>query len=176
MHDLFGETATLAQLGGALANLRVERHERRVVLVRWLHLVDRHHDRREVVVHGGVLQGRRALLTLQEKLHAAQPTLDLPDARDDAHRVEDVRGRLVGVVTLRDGKHETVALEGGLDGAQGSRTARGDGRRQAGEDDRPPKRENGKRLAFSHVDTWMRKSGLEPAASASPAGMKPGRS
>jgi hypothetical protein len=57
------------------------------------------------------LKRRRALLSLEQKLHAAKPALNLSDARDDAHRVENVRCRLIGVVALRHGKYEAVALE-----------------------------------------------------------------
>ena len=88
-----------------------------------------------------------ALLALEQELDAAQAALDLPDARDDAHRVEDVRRRLVGVVALRDGEHEPVALERRLDGAQRSRPPRRDRRGEAREDDGPPQRENRQGLA-----------------------------
>jgi hypothetical protein len=66
VHDLLGQPAPLAQLGGALADLLVQGHEGRVVLVQRLHLLHRLRDRREVVVHGGVLQGRGALLPLKQ--------------------------------------------------------------------------------------------------------------
>jgi hypothetical protein len=61
------------------------------------------------------LKSSRALLTLQQKLHAAEAALNLTDSRNDAHRVQDIRCRLFGVVALRDCEHETVALEGRLD-------------------------------------------------------------
>ena len=111
----------------------MERDEGRVVLVDRLHLLDRHHDGAEVAVGRGVLERRRALLALEQELHAAEAALDLADAGDDAHRVEDVRRRLVGVVALRDGEDEPVALERGLDGAQRSRPAGGDRRGEARE-------------------------------------------
>ena len=90
-----------------------------------------------------------------------KPALDLTDARDHAHRVEDVGRRLVGVVALRDGEDQPVALERGLDGAQGAGPAGGDWGREAREDDRPPKRENGKRLTLTHDGSW--KSEVWPA-------------
>jgi hypothetical protein len=55
------------------------------------------------------------LFTLQEELHATEAPLDLTDARDDAHRVQDIRRRLLGVVALRYRKDESVALQGRLD-------------------------------------------------------------
>ena len=118
MHDFLGQPAALAELGGALADLLVERDERRVVLVDRRHLLDRHDDGAEVAVGRRVLERGRALLALEQELHAAEAALDLPDAGDDAHRVEDVGRRLVGVVALRDGEDEPVALERRLDGAQ----------------------------------------------------------
>ena len=92
-----------------------------------------------------------ALLALEQQLHAAEAALDLADARDDAHRVEDVRRRLVGVVALCDGEDESVTLECRLDGAQRPRPPGGDRRRQAGKNDRPPQRQNGECLACCHV-------------------------
>ena len=56
-----------------------------------------------------------ALLTLQQKLHATETALDLTDARNDAHRIQNVRCRLLGVVPLRNRENEAVALEGCLD-------------------------------------------------------------
>ena len=50
VHDLLGQPAPLAQLGGALADLLVERDEGGVVLVDRLHLLDRADDGAEVVV------------------------------------------------------------------------------------------------------------------------------
>ena len=52
VHDLFRQPATLAQLGGALAELLVERDEGRVVLVDRLHLFHRHHDGAEEALGG----------------------------------------------------------------------------------------------------------------------------
>ena len=109
----------------------------------------------EIAFGGRVLERSRALLALEQQLHAAQAALDLPDARDDAHRVQDVRRRLVGVVALRDGEDEPIALERRLDRAKRSRSA---GRDRGGEprkDHGPAKREDRKRLALSHsVRTW----------------------
>ena len=151
MHDFFGQSAPLAELGGALAELLVERDEGRIVLVDRLHLLDRHDDGAEIAFGGRVLERGRALLALEQQLNAAKAALDLADARDDAHRVEDVRRRLVGVVALRDGEDEPLALERRLDGAKRSRPAGGDRRGQARKDDGPPQRENGKCLASCHV-------------------------
>jgi hypothetical protein len=41
--------------------------------------------------------------------------LNLPNARDYAHRVQDVGRRLLGVVALRNREYEAVAFQGGLD-------------------------------------------------------------
>jgi hypothetical protein len=64
------------------------------------------------------LESSCALLALQQQLYATEAALDLTDARNYTHRVQDVRRRLLGVVTLRDCEHETVTLEGGLDRSQ----------------------------------------------------------
>ena len=64
-------------------------------------------------------------------------TLDLPDVRDDAHRVEDVSGGLFGVVLLGDGEYEAIALERGFNRAERARPA---GRNRSGQprkNDRP---------------------------------------
>ena len=55
------------------------------------------------------MQCGRAHLALQQQLHAAKAALDLTDARDYAHLIQNVRRRFVGVVTLRDREHETLA-------------------------------------------------------------------
>ena len=153
MHDFLGQSPPLAKLGGALANLLVQRDERRVVLVGRRHLLDRGDDGAEVVVGHHVLQRRRALLTLQQQLDAAETTLDLPDARNHAHRVEDVRSGLVGVVALCDGEDEAVALEGGLDGPQRPRPPRGNGGGEARKDHGTPKREHRECLTCCHDET-----------------------
>jgi hypothetical protein len=73
----------------------------------------------QVAVRRRILKGGRTLLALQQKLYAAQPALDLTDARDNAHRVQDVRRRLLGVVALSDGEHKAVAFKGRLDRTEG---------------------------------------------------------
>ena len=118
MHDLLGKAATLAELGGAFSQLFVERDEAGIVLVHRLHLFHRHHDGAEKPLRRRELERGRPLLALEQKLNAAQAALDLPDSRDDAHRVQDVRRRLVGVVALGDSEHQALALERRFDGAQ----------------------------------------------------------
>ena len=152
VHDFLGQPATLAKLGGALANFLVERNEGGIVFVDWLLLVDRCDDGAEIVVGGvgGILDCGGALLTLEQELHAAKSALDLSDARDDAHRVEDIGSGLVRVVALRDREHQPVALQRSFDRAEGARPARGDRRREPREDHRPPEGENGERLTLTH--------------------------
>jgi hypothetical protein len=55
---------------------------------------------------------------LKEQLHAAQPTLNLSDASDHSHRVENVWGGLVCIVSLRDREYEPLTFERGFDCAQ----------------------------------------------------------
>ena len=71
-----------------------------------------------------VLERGRALLALEQQLHAAEAALDLADPGDHAHRVEDLGRRLVGVVALGDGEDQPVAFEGGLDRPQRARAGR----------------------------------------------------
>jgi hypothetical protein len=153
--DLLGEAATLAELRRPLADLLVEGGEGGIVVVHGIHLLDRHHDGGEIVVRRRVLERGGALLALQQELHAAEPALDLADAGDDAHRVEDLGRRLVGVVALRDGEDESVALERRLDRPQRPRTSRRDGRGEPREDDRPPQRKDGQGLSLSHELTCL---------------------
>ena len=79
------------------------------------HLLGRNGYCAQISVSGRILKGGGALLTLQQELYAAKPALDLTDARNDTHRVQDVRCWLLGVVALRNGEYETVALEGRFD-------------------------------------------------------------
>src|SRR6185312_15202502 len=99
-------------------------------------------DGGEIVVSRRVLQSSRALLTLQEQLHATQSALHLSDARDDTHRVQDFGRGLVRVVTLRHRENEAVGLECGLNGAKSARTPSRNGLSEAGKNHRPPKRKN----------------------------------
>ena len=148
--DLLGEAAALAELGGALADLLVERREGRVTVVERRHLLHRHHDGGEIALGRGVLERRGALLAMEQELDTAETALHLADARDHAHRVQDVRARLLGVVLLRHGEHEAVALERRLDGAQGAGSPGRDGSGQAREDDGPTEGEDREGLARAH--------------------------
>ena len=136
------------KFAGALAGFLVEGFERRIRLGERRHLFGRHNDSAEEAVALGVLQGCGALFALEEQLDATESALDLSDPGDDTHGIQDFRRRFVGVVTLCDGEHEPVALERRFNGAQGSRAPRRNGRRQARDDHRPPKRENRQRLSL----------------------------
>jgi hypothetical protein len=80
-----------------------------------VHLLCWNDYRAQKTVGGRVLKSGGALLALQQELDAAKPALNLPDARDYAHRVKDVGCRLFGVVALRDRENEAVAFERGFD-------------------------------------------------------------
>ena len=99
-------------------------------------------SRREVALGRGILERGRALLALEQQLHATQSTLDLADPGNDAHRVQDVRRRLVGIVTLRNGEDETVALQRRFDRAQRPRSPGRDRGRETRKDHGPAKRED----------------------------------
>ena len=151
MHDLFGKSAALAQFSGAFADFLMEGLEGGILVVEGGHLLGVHHDGRQEPVALRELEGGGALFTLEEELHTAESALDLPNARDHTHRVQDVGGGFFGVITLRHGKDEAIPLEGCLDGAQCARTPRRDGRGESGKDDRPAEREDGQGLASAHL-------------------------
>ena len=160
--DLLGQAAPLAELGGALAESpcgarRTPGRSRSSGFISSTGM----HDGAEVALGRRVLERGRALLALEQELDAAQPALDLADPRDDAHRVEDVGRRLVGVVALGDGEDEPVALERRLDRAKRARPARRDRRGEAGEDDRSAQRENRECLACCHLISRRKKIELD---------------
>jgi hypothetical protein len=151
MHDLFRQSATLAQLGGPFSKLFMERDEAGIVFADRFHLFYRHHDGAEKTLRGRELERGRPLLALEEKLDAAQSALDLPNSRDDAHGIQDVRRRLVGVVALGDGEHQALAFERRLDGAQRTWSPRRYRRGEAWKYDRSPQWENWQCLACCHL-------------------------
>ena len=125
VHDFLGEPAALAELRRPLARLLVEGGEGRVVLVERLHLLDRHDHGAEipVAVPDTAVPSARCS-PCSSSWTPPKPALDLADPGDDAHRVEDVRRRLVGVVALRDGEDEPVPLERGSRSHAGCPVAR----------------------------------------------------
>jgi hypothetical protein len=98
-----------------------------------------------------ILERGGALLALKQELHAAEAALHLPDAGDNAHRVEDVWRRLVGVVALGHGKDEAVAFQRRFDGPQRARPTGRDRGRKPRENDGAPKGENRKCLTCAHL-------------------------
>jgi hypothetical protein len=100
VHDLGehlgGDAAAAPQLGGPLAQLAVQRQERRVLDVHRrlvLHLAD---VRGEPLLRRALVVERlRARLALDQELHAAGPLLHLRDADDGPHRVQVLRVHLV---------------------------------------------------------------------------------
>ena len=55
---------------------------------------------------------------VNQELHAPQPALNLPDPGHDPHGMQEVRGRLIRVISLRDREDQATGLGGGLDGAR----------------------------------------------------------
>ncbi len=153
VNDFLGQSAALAELRRALARFLLESSKCRIVFIDGTHLLSGHDYRGEITLGHRVLERSGALFALKQKLDAAEPALNLSDARDDAHRVEDLGRGLVGVVALRDGEDEAIALQRGFDGPQRSRPSGGDGSGEAGKDHRAPQGEHGKRLACCHVGT-----------------------
>jgi hypothetical protein len=85
VHDFLRQSAALAELGGPLARLFLQRGERGIVLAYGRHLFRGHDYRTEISLAGGVLERGRPLLSLQQQLYASKTTLDLANARDDTH-------------------------------------------------------------------------------------------
>jgi hypothetical protein len=96
------------------------------------------------------LKRRRALLTLKQQLHTAQSALDLSDARDHAHLIENVGRGFVSVVALRNREHESFAAQRRFYRSQCSRPASRDWRSETGEDHGSAQREDRQGLALSH--------------------------
>ena len=150
MHDLFGKAALFTELGGAFARFFVQRFEGGIFHIKRHHLFGGHNHRLEVSVNLSELQGGGTLLTLQEQLHATKSPLDLTDPGDDAGGEEDIRGGFLGVVALGDSENQPVPLERRFDGAEGPGAARRNWGGDAGENDRPAKRQDRKCLALAH--------------------------
>ena len=91
------------------------------------------------------------MLSLKKKLYAAKTALNLSDARDYAHRIQDFRRWLVGVIALSYRKDESIAFECGFDSAECSRSARGNRSGKPRKDYCSAKWENGYSLTLCHV-------------------------
>ena len=154
--DFFGQAATLSEFGSSLTQFLMEGDERRVILVHRLHLLHGHHDGAEITLRRAELERRRALLALQQELDSTQPALNLPNARNNAHRVQNVRSRFIGVVALCNGEDQPLSFERGFDGAKSARTTGGDGRRQAGKYHCSSKGKNRQSLALGHDQADLR--------------------
>ncbi len=135
LDGVLGEPRALAELGGPLAQLTMERHERGFVgrLGRLLLGLD----------HGG--HDHAARLVEAHRVAAAQPrdqelgsgqaALLLVDARDGAGGEQRGGVDLLGVAALQGGEDQLVRrVVGGFDGAQAGRTSGQDRHGHAGED------------------------------------------
>jgi hypothetical protein len=85
-------------------------------------------------------------------LNTTEAALDLPDSRDDAHRVEDVRRRFIRVIALRDRENQAIAFQRRFDRAQRSRSTSRNRRGEARKDHGSAKRKDRKGLALSHSE------------------------
>jgi hypothetical protein len=150
VHDLLRKSPALTELRGAFANLLVQRDERGIVLVDGLHLVHGNDHGAEIAFRCRVLQRSRAHLALQQQLHTPESALDLTDARDHTHLIKNVRRRLVGVVALRDGEHESFAPQRCLDRPQRTRPTCRDRRGEPRKNHGAAQREDRQGLALSH--------------------------
>jgi hypothetical protein len=129
----------------------LKRGKRRIVFIDRVHFFGRHDYGAEITVSSIVLESGSALLALKQQLHSAESALNLSDSRNDPHGVQYVRSGLVSIVALRNGKYESVALEGRLDGAKSSGPARRNRRGESRKDYCSAKWQNGYSLTLSHV-------------------------
>ena len=156
LQELLGHPPLLAQLRGTLADLAVQRLEGGVPLVDRPHLGHRQGLGRQVAPVSLIVDRLEAGFAVDQELHAPQPALDLPDPGHDAHGMQALGGRLIRDIPLRDREDQPAGLRGGLDGAQSPGSPRGDRDRDTREENRPPQREDGERLAFGHDGPSLR--------------------
>ena len=95
-----GRPELLAELGGALAHLTVERDERRLVGRLRRQLLGLDHGRRDHAVGLFEAHGEAAAQAGDQELGAGEPALLLVDAGDGAGRVEGRGVDLLGVAAL----------------------------------------------------------------------------
>ena len=140
---LGGNATTGAELGGAVAQLPVERLEGGIVLhARPLALHLQEDGAQHVVALLLVADDLRPSLSLHEQLDASAHPVRLDDAHHGADLVEDVGIGLVHVFALRNREQAAVAVERLLHGLDGAGTARRDRDGYARIDDRVPERQD----------------------------------
>jgi hypothetical protein len=119
-----GYAAACSQLGRAIAELAVERLERRILgLLRLPALHLQEHGVQHGLPLGVVGERLRAPLALHEQLHAATHSVRLDDADDRADRVQILGRGVVHVLALRDREEAPIAVERFLHGLHGARSA-----------------------------------------------------
>ena len=105
-----GQAGFLAQFGRPDTRLTVKRHERRLVSIEGQHLLGFPHDRLEVAFLVAIVDGDAPPLTVQQQLHAGQPSLKLSDPGDRADGVQDIGGDIFHVLPLRDRKDQPLGV------------------------------------------------------------------
>ena len=132
-----------AELGGPLAHFAYQRHVRRRLDVERRHLLRLAHRRQQVVAVVGDAKGDASLFAAEDELHGVAAALHLHDPRDRADRVEDFRGRGVGVLALRRDERQAIRIdERSLDRRQRRRPAGRNRDRHAGEQHRLAERDH----------------------------------
>ena len=138
IHDLLRDSAKTAQLGRSLANLLVERGERRLIGIERRHVVHAPADDLHVPVLDRVLERRTSDLALDHHLNAAGHPLHLSDPRDRADAVQGVGVRDLDVgILLGDREDALVSGDGRLDRLQRHLSTGRDRRRHCRERHRP---------------------------------------
>ncbi len=117
LHDLGGQARLLSQLGGALADLAVQRYERSILLIE-RRKIGRFANRGfEIAVGLRIVDRGTAAFAMQDQLDTAKIALDLTDARDRAGGIEHGGRYLIDVLLLGDREDLAVGLlEGGFYG------------------------------------------------------------
>ena len=151
LHHLFGQAGLLAQLGGAGAQLAMERDERRIRLVHRREVVHVAHHGHEVAVLLDHLQRHGAALAVEQQLHAGHAALQLADLGDGADGWSPSALTVFDVFLLGDREDQLVGRgEGGFDRLEGHRTTGADRSRHAREEHDVAQRKDGKGQTFSH--------------------------
>ncbi len=162
LHHLLRESHLDAQLGGALANFLVQRHERRILGIERREVGRLLHHRFDVALALRVLEHGGAVVSVQQQLNATQPTLHLADSCNRPRRVEHLGLHRLHVLSLRYGEdHLLLTPQRRLDGAKRRRPPRANRCGDPGEHHRLAQREHRqphpRRRDFWHLDLLVRR-------------------
>ncbi len=147
------DPAPPAQLDRPLAQLPVQRQERRTAQLHGRHLIQQPHRRdQHRLARARVRARHRPTLALDQELEPAPRPLGLHDPHDHAHLVQHPGIGIVHVVALAHREHPPVAaVQRRLNRFHRARPPRADRHRHAREDHGLPKRQHGQLQSLSHT-------------------------